>query len=157
MSDYRKLIDNIQILSRTVNLTTDLIVGFPMETQTDEQATLALINENLFLDIHTFSYSLRKGTIAAQMDQIPTAIVGERMNKVLSAIVLAKKSILASFHGQAARVLVESTHNERTAGYTDGYVKVELSAQNLQPNQFIDVILDKPILIGKEWGMSRLR
>lgn len=154
--DYRKLIDNIRAMSRLVSITTDLIVGFPTETEEDMQVALALIRKNLFLDVHAFTYSARIGTDAAKMEQVPASIVRERMSRVLSTIEAAKKVKLASLQGKTARVLAEATQKAQVTGHTESYVKVILPVGNFPPNQFVDIVLNKPILIGKEWGMSCL-
>ncbi len=66
-------------------ITTDIIVGFPGETEDDFEATLAFVRENVFANAYTFMYSIRRGTPAARWEQVPEATVRARFGRLVDA------------------------------------------------------------------------
>lgn len=91
-----------------MSLTTDLIVGFPTETEEDFRATLAVMQEVRFDQIFSFIYSKRSGTRAAQMDgQVPPEVKKERMGRLLALQQTIAGQINASLNRTVQRVLIE--------------------------------------------------
>jgi tRNA-2-methylthio-N6-dimethylallyladenosine synthase len=89
-------------------LTTDLIVGFPGETDADFAATLALVEEVGFDDAFTFRYSVRDGTPAARLpDAVPDAVAAERLDVLIQAVRRLARARNAALVGTTAEVLVE--------------------------------------------------
>lgn len=105
---YMSLVDKLRSLMPDITITTDIIVGFPGETEQDFEDTLDIIRRARFDMIYSFIYSPRKGTPAAQMDgQIPRAVANARFDKLLALqnqIALEKNEELV---GQTLRVLSE--------------------------------------------------
>lgn len=92
-----------------IGLTTDIIVGFPGETEEQFQETLSLVDEVGFDSAFTFIYSPRVGTTAAQMpDQIPEAVASERIRRLIDLQERKQKEMMARFVGKTEEVLVES-------------------------------------------------
>ncbi len=77
--DYMRCVAMIKAAARRIELSTDIIVGFPGETESDFQQTLGLLDEVEYASVFSFKYSARKGTVAAGMPQIPEAVKGRRL------------------------------------------------------------------------------
>ena len=108
-----------------VGLTTDIMVGFPGETEEDFQQTLDLMQEVGFSKIHVFKYSKREGTRAAKFTQQVPGNIKEIRSKRL----IEKGNALAlvfhqSFIGNEVEVLVEQVNNGQAMGHTDNYMRV---------------------------------
>lgn len=100
----KKIRDNIE----DVGITTDIIVGFPGETEKDFEDTLSLINEVSYDSVFTFEYSKRTGTKAAEMDnQVPESVVKERFSRLLKTVELNSGKNTDKYVGRVMDVLVE--------------------------------------------------
>ncbi len=138
------------------NLTTDVIVGFPGETEEQFEETLQTIREIGFGHIHTFKYSVRKGTRAERMpDQINGAIKTARSEKVRLLAEEMKLNYRETFVGKSQRVLVEKILPDGTAsGFGEHYIPVIIQHQQLKTNTYYDVnihsllSLEEPTLAG---------
>ena len=106
---YLNLVDKIREKLPDVSLTTDIIVGFPGETEEDFEDTLDVVRKAQFDSAYTFIYSKRTGTPAASMEnQIPEDVVKERFNRLLETVGEVSHSISARYENTDAQVLVES-------------------------------------------------
>ena len=114
-----------------VQLTTDIIVGFPGETEEDFEATMDLARKVRFLMIHVFPYSKRAGTPAAIMpDQIPGAVKKQRV-ATLSALAADIRAELLNeliAKGEAVSVLFETFENGIAVGHTPDFIEVRVSS-----------------------------
>ena len=91
-----------------IGLTTDIIVGFPGETEEQFQDTLSIVREVSYDSAFTFIYSPRKGTVAADMpDQIPEDVATDRIKRLIAAQEESQRKALARFIGMEEEVLVE--------------------------------------------------
>ena len=133
------------------NLTTDIIVGFPGETEEDFQKTLEVARRIGFGHIHTFKYSVREGTRAARMpDQIPEKIKTARSDTVRKLAGEMKLEYRKSFIGKKQTVLVETFDRKGFAkGYGEHYVPVIIEQKGLEKNKFYGVSIIG-IIPGKE-------
>lgn len=105
---YLKVIDKIRNNIDDVGITTDIIVGFPGETESDFEDTLSLINKVSYDAVFTFEYSKRTGTKAAEMDnQVPEAVVKERFKKLLKTVEDNSGKNVDKYVGRTMDVLVE--------------------------------------------------
>ena len=127
---FRALVAAARAEIPDLSLSTDLIAGFPGETEADFQETVALVEEIAFSRLHAFTYSARPGTAAAQMSgQLPKAV---RKARTQQLIALGERLSLAfhhSYEGRATNVLWEMAtgangHGLRWQGYTDNYIRV---------------------------------
>ncbi len=139
------------------NLTTDIIVGFPGETEDDFKKTLDLTNRIGFGHVHTFKYSVRKGTRAERMpDHIPEKEKTRRSQILRKVTEEAKLNYRKSLIGKSQTVLVETIDKQGFAkGYGEHYVPVLIKEKNLERNKFYTVnisgieISEEPLLIGE--------
>jgi len=91
-----------------ISISTDIIVGFPGETDQDFEDTLSLVNEVGYDSAFTFLYSVRKGTPAAEYeDQIPEEIKHRRFNRLVDAVNTHSAEKNAAMKGRTERILVE--------------------------------------------------
>ncbi len=108
-----------------VQITTDMITGFPGETDAEFEETLAFVERAAFLSIHVFPYSRRVGTVADAMpDQIPEPIKAERAAALTSLQQGIRKKILDRQLGREADVLFETYKNGIAFGHTADFIEV---------------------------------
>ncbi len=103
----------------TAAITTDLIVGFPTETEEDFQDTLSAVDEAGFSHVHAFPFSPREGTVAAKMKDLPSAVKKERMARLTAIATAQEEKYLSAQVGRQAIALFEEE-----GGYTENYVRV---------------------------------
>lgn len=109
--DYLKLADKIRTCIPDIAITTDIIVGFPGETEEDFEETLDVVRKVHFDSAFTFIYSKRTGTPAAKMpDQIPKEVSNDRLNRLLAECALQSKMQTQKHVGKVMDVLVEEVN-----------------------------------------------
>ncbi|MDO5713576.1 MAG: tRNA (N(6)-L-threonylcarbamoyladenosine(37)-C(2))-methylthiotransferase MtaB [Tissierellia bacterium] len=118
-------------------LTTDIIVGFPSETEEDFQETKKFVKEVGFSRIHVFKYSPRQGTKAAKMkDQIPGNIKKERSKELMELGENIAHSFIDSQKGKSLAVLFEKQEDDGSfQGYTTNYIRVKTFSEKDLKNQ----------------------
>lgn len=125
---YRDKIIEIRAIRPDISITTDLIVGFPYETEEEFDKTYDFIKEIGFTKIHTFPFSLRSGTKAEEMmnasvnDKDKTT----RVHKILELSLELESAYYNKFVGCETEVLVETTKDGKSCGHTDNYISVNL-------------------------------
>lgn len=111
--DYLLLVDKIKAACPDISLTTDIIVGFPGETEEDFLETMDVVRRVRYDSAYTFIYSKRTGTPAASMeDQIPEAVVKDRFDRLLREVQDISASVCARHTGQVMDVLVEQVNHQ---------------------------------------------
>ena len=114
--DRAKYLDTVRKLREAIpdiSFTTDIIVGFPGETEEDFEDTLSLVREVGFDSAFTFIYSKRQGTPAARMEnQIPSDVVKARFQRLLNEVKITAEEKCARFTGKTMDVLVEEENRE---------------------------------------------
>jgi threonylcarbamoyladenosine tRNA methylthiotransferase MtaB len=137
INDFRKLYPHF-------NFTSDVIVGFPGETEEDFGQTLKIAKEAAFSHIHTFRYSVRKGTRAERMEnQVPEKVKVSRSAQVRAVSEDNKHSYYSSMIGQEQTVLVERILQRGVVkGYGEHYLPISFRAPNVQPNSFVKVKIE---------------
>ncbi|MBE7007654.1 MAG: tRNA (N(6)-L-threonylcarbamoyladenosine(37)-C(2))-methylthiotransferase MtaB [Ruminococcaceae bacterium] len=113
-------------------ITTDLITGFPEETEEEFAQTLAFIRGCAFADMHIFPYSIRPGTKAAAMAQVEKHVKEERAARAAEAAAAMKAEYLARCVGRTFPVLFEGTETEGSAGHAPNYTEVYIEEKGLQ-------------------------
>jgi threonylcarbamoyladenosine tRNA methylthiotransferase MtaB len=122
-------------------ITTDIIVGFPGETDADFDQTLALAKEVAFAKMHVFVFSSRQGTPAARMQpKLPTEVKKQRSHVLRDLDQTLQIQFRAQFIGETAQVLIETT-NPRPAGRAERYFMVEVVDGSYSPNDLVTVRL----------------
>ena len=140
---YLELVRKLRAVCPDITLSTDIIVGFPGETEEDFEETLSLVKEVRYDSAFTFLYSIRKGTPAEKFeDQIPEEVKHERFERLVEVIneISAEKNVL--YNGRREKVLVEgpSKKNSRTyTGRTDGFKLVNFEGTPDMINQIVEV------------------
>lgn len=130
-TEFKALVDKARTYNPLFNITTDIIVGFPGETESEWQETLAFVQGIDFGHIHIFSYSAREGTKAARLPEpVPEAIKKQR-SQVLHKIAEQQKiAWLQQQHNHVVEVLWEQPQARDGkliyTGYTPNYCRVEL-------------------------------
>ena len=123
-------------------LTTDVIVGFPTETQVDFEETVDTIKKANFSDIHAFAYSSRKGTAITKIAKpLPSQVVNQRQQQLLELKHTLHNNFLSRHIGADAEMLTENIKGEFITGYTKEYIKVLLPKSQAQPSEIIKVQL----------------
>ena len=143
---YLELVEKIRAAVPDISLTTDIIVGFPGETEEDFQETLDVVEKACFDTAFTFIYSKRTGTPAASMDnQVPQDVVKDRFDRLL-ALVQQKGRIASSrFEGTIQEVLVEEESKEKGifTGRTQYNLLVHFPGTEDLLGKYVNVSLDQ--------------
>ena len=114
-------------------ITTDLICGFPGETEAEFAATVSLIREADFAAMHIFPYSRRPGTVADRLpDQLPNAVKEARCRAAAEAARAMEEGYLAQFVGETLPVLFEERAGDRWRGHAPNYSEVFLSPEEAE-------------------------
>jgi len=157
MEAFMSMVEKIKGRYPDFNLTTDIIVGFPGETEEDFGRTCEVTCEVGFSHIHTFKYSMRSGTRAERMtDQVPEKIKQERSKIIHQISEGNKRKYRQSMLGKSQIVLVEkyNLHTAIAKGYGQHYIPVEFKSGQDTSNQLINVKLEslgpggEPVLKG---------
>ncbi|MBK7450067.1 MAG: tRNA (N(6)-L-threonylcarbamoyladenosine(37)-C(2))-methylthiotransferase MtaB [Anaerolineales bacterium] len=144
---FRGLVQAARSIMPDVAITTDLIAGFPGETDEEFSETLNFVREMNFSGGHVFTYSPRPGTGAARMKGQIKLEVGKRRNRILqAAIEESTTSYREKFIGQTMSVLWESTteygeYGWRMEGWTGNYLRISAIAASPRWNEVDDVML----------------
>ena len=152
--DYLELIRKLRAAVPEITISTDIIVGFPGETEEEFQETLSLVAEVEYDSAFTFLYSIRKGTPAEKYpDQIPEEVKHERFNRLVDLVneISAKKN--AAYVGRVERVLVEGySKNTATAysGRTDGFKLINFEGSE----DLVGKIVDVKVTAGKTFSLE---
>ena len=144
---YLDLADRIRKAVPDIALTTDIIVGFPGETEEDFRETLDVVRRVRYDSAFTFIYSKRTGTPAAVMeDQIPEDVVKDRFDRLLKEVQTISKEMAERFNGSCQKVLVEEK-NSQMEGYVTGRLSnnhvVHFRGPESLIGQIVEVRLDE--------------
>ena len=142
---YLELVQKIRGAVPDISLTTDIIVGFPGETEEDFLETLDVIDKSDFDTAFTFIYSKRSGTPAAKMeDQVPEDVVKGRFDRLLSLVQEKGRMVSSRFQGTVQEVLVETESKEKGifTGRTQYNLLVHFPGTSDMLGKYIQVRLD---------------
>lgn len=125
-ADYAAFVAELRRQFDNVAITTDIIVGFPGETETDFLQTVRFAEQIGFARMHIFPYSRREGTKAAAMDgQLAAAVKQERCRRLAQTAAAVENAFLQTQEGKTARVLFETCKDGFYEGYTENYTRVK--------------------------------
>jgi threonylcarbamoyladenosine tRNA methylthiotransferase MtaB len=122
----------------TAGITTDIICGFPGESEQNHAETLAFVREAGFSDIHIFPYSPRPGTEAAKRAQIPVSVRKRRAAELETVRGRLSEDFRKAVLGTTCETLTEQAANGCVTGYSGNYLKVYLSADK-KPDMLYNV------------------
>ena len=129
-----------------VALTTDIIVGFPNETDADFEKTYEFLKKIKFYKMHIFKYSPKKGTVAIKMkNQVDGKIKEERSKKLIELSNKNQNEYNESYIGKTVKVLFEEYKNGYFKGHTANYIMVNVKANLEDESKFVNKILDVKI------------
>lgn len=131
---FRHVVELLRNAYPEVHLTTDVIVGFPGETEEEFNKTYEFLKEIKFYKMHVFKYSPRSGTVAAKMpNQIDGNIKEERSNKLIELSDENEKEYNQKYIGKEVEVLLEEREGEYLKGHTTNYMVVKMKTnENLE-------------------------
>ncbi|MDR3541708.1 MAG: tRNA (N(6)-L-threonylcarbamoyladenosine(37)-C(2))-methylthiotransferase MtaB [Desulfosporosinus sp.] len=131
LAEYQSLLEKLRQRIPDLAVTTDIIVGFPGETEVDHAATLDFVRSCKFSGINIFPYSKRKGTPAADYpDQVLKKVKEERVKDLLAVARNSQEAFVRHFIGKPVEVLIEWIDSKGCAlGHTPHYIQVQLPAR----------------------------
>ncbi|MDD4187538.1 MAG: tRNA (N(6)-L-threonylcarbamoyladenosine(37)-C(2))-methylthiotransferase MtaB [Bacilli bacterium] len=151
LEEYLKIINDIRNIRPDINITTDLIVGFPTETEKDFQDSLKTVLKLEFGKIHVFPYSKRDNTVAAKMKNIVSdsdkKIRSKEMHQVSRML---EERYYQKLLNQKLKVLIEEVKDNISIGHTSNYLKVKIN-KKLTPNTYYEakiIKIDKEDVLG---------
>lgn len=128
--DYAKAVERLRKLYEAPSITTDVIVGFPGETDADFEETVAFVSSVAFSEMHIFPYSKREGTPAATMpDQIDATVKKQRSERLIQLAEENKEAYMRHFIGNTVSVLAEEQKDGYMIGHTTNYLKVHFTGE----------------------------
>lgn len=149
---FKEKIKKIREIRPNISITTDLIVGFPNETEENFNETLKNIMEINFSKIHVFPYSRRKGTEADLMEnQVPETIKKERVKKVMEISKQLEINYMKNFIGKELEFIPETKKDNYLIGHTGNYILVKLQSDLELKHESINVKISQieyPYAIG---------
>lgn len=152
-AEYLEKINKLKKARPEINLTTDVIVGFPTETEEEFQECIEYCKIVGFSKIHVFPYSKREGTKAASMDgHLPNVIKKERARRLIEIDNDLQLEYNKKFIGKVVSVLIEEIIDGKSIGHTQNFLKVEINKE-LENNTIVDVIIKEAYVdkvVGKE-------
>ena len=123
--EYMESLERLRNAFPGCAITTDMIVGFPGETEEEFEKSLSFIRQCRFADMHIFPYSRRPGTPAAEMPgQLPNAVKEERSRRAIAMAQEMSETYRRSLTGTVQAVLVEGMEGEHSVGHAMNYVKI---------------------------------
>jgi threonylcarbamoyladenosine tRNA methylthiotransferase MtaB len=141
---YLDAVDSIRRAIPDVSITTDVIVGFPGETDDDFENTVSLCEQVGFASMHVFPYSSRPGTSAAHFgDDVPPQVKSERVQRLIALSKVQETKHRDQFLGTIRPVLWESRKIDKWVGLTDNYLRVSTNSDRDLANEITQARLDR--------------
>ena len=165
---YLGILDRVRTALPHAMITTDIIVGFPGESEEDFQATMDLATKAKFAAAYTYKYSIRPGTPAGIMpNQVDEAIVGERYTRLHEHLQKISLEVNQSAVGSTHTVMVNEVEGRRDSdrgritGRTEDFRLVHFDApDDVRPGDFVEVLIEEAsahYLLGKSLSVTRTR
>jgi len=153
-AQYANKIDTLRKINPNIALTTDIIVGFPGETDEEFNESLEFVQKIGFSRIHVFEYSMRVGTVAATLpNQVPDKVKSERGLAMRTVAAKLQEDFYMSQIGKIVPVLFETEKNPgQWIGYTSNYCPVEIIEPNNKQN-LANTIIEVEIIASTQDGL----
>ncbi|MCM3413019.1 tRNA (N(6)-L-threonylcarbamoyladenosine(37)-C(2))-methylthiotransferase MtaB [Metabacillus litoralis] len=149
MEFFAERIERLKEALPGLAITSDVIVGFPGETEEEFMETYNFIKKHKFSELHVFPYSKRTGTPAARMeDQVDEDIKNERVHRLIELSDQLAKEYASQFENEVLEIIPEERYKEETnenlyVGYTDNYLKVVFPANEEMVGKIVKVKITK--------------
>lgn len=155
--NYIELINKIKRQIPLIAITTDIIIGFPSETESDFKDTASLIKQIIPLKVHIFPYSAREGTIAAKKfkNRLDPVIMKERMDYLAKIADVCSLNYRKQFLNKQMEVLIEDRAYKQTGywqGYTVNYMKILVKSICIAKNMLLPVQINKVL---KDYSLAQ--
>lgn len=151
LSDMRRRYDSEMFLNAVnmlrnnipdLEFTTDIIVGYPTETEEDFNKSLEMVEKARFIKVHVFKYSKRPGTTAAKLKTVDGKILNGRSEKLINYASEISKSRLSGYLGRTLRMLIEEGEDGFITGHTANYIKVQAPSDDNTADDCINTFCD---------------
>ncbi len=130
-AEYKELCEKLRSAFKDTTITTDIMVGFPTESEEDFADNVNFAKEIGFEKVHVFPYSPREGTRAAKMEQIEKSIKEKRSRIMIEETEKIRQEFLNAQIGKTVEVLLETRHDDNfTEGYTKNYTPVKVKGSH---------------------------
>ncbi len=153
LEQFKQLIKKIRKEVKNISISTDCIVGFPMESEEEYKQTKDFIQEIEFSFIHVFPFSSKDNTVAASLKgHVSNDVKKKRVNDLLALSKLSLKRFSEKFINEPMQILVEKCENNQSMGYNSEYIFVNTNIQ-AQVGQIINVVgyeIQDDSLVAKE-------
>ncbi len=146
IKDYLSLVKKIKKQFPLMGFTTDIIVGFPKETEKDFRNTCNLVKKVGFLKTHIFPYSPRPGTPAAAMPQINKKIKKARLQRLQKIAEMTREKFIKKMIGQTVPVLFEEKNKNEWIGYTPNYLRIKFKSEKNLKNKIKVITINQSSL-----------
>ena len=149
MEFFAERLERLKEVLPGLAVTSDVIVGFPGETEEEFMETYNFIKDHKFSELHVFPYSKRTGTPAARMeDQVDEEVKNERVHRLISLSDQLAKEYASLFEGDVLEVIPEEEYKEESntglyVGYSDNYLKVVFPATEAMIGKIVKVKITK--------------
>ncbi|WP_404276103.1 tRNA (N(6)-L-threonylcarbamoyladenosine(37)-C(2))-methylthiotransferase MtaB [Exiguobacterium undae] len=147
MAEFGERITRLKEVLPDCAITSDVIVGFPGETEEEFMETFNFINDHKFSELHVFPYSKRTGTPAAMMDdQVDENIKEQRVARLIALSNQLAKEYASKYEGELLEIIPEEFSEEaggRLVGYTDNYLRVAIEGDESLIGQLVRVKITK--------------
>lgn len=137
--EYEHLANKLRETFHNATITTDVLVGFPTETEDDFNTTVEFVKKIGFEKVHVFPYSVREGTRAAKMEQLTKATKEKRAAQLSAITDEIRKEFLKEQIGKTVEVLFETEKNGYCEGYTKNYTPVRVLSDKKCKGKFLEV------------------
>lgn len=138
---FKNIITNIRSIRSDISITTDVIVGFPSETEEDFEECVEFCKEIKFSKIHVFPYSRREGTKACEISgHLDNETKKRRARELIKVSNELEKMYYEKFIGKIVKVLIEENINGEAIGHTSNYLKVYINKE-LKCNENYDIMI----------------
>ncbi|MCK0471600.1 tRNA (N(6)-L-threonylcarbamoyladenosine(37)-C(2))-methylthiotransferase MtaB [Halalkalibacter sp. APA_J-10(15)] len=150
MAFFAERLKRLKEIMPGVAITSDVIVGFPGETEEEFEETYQFIAKHKFSELHVFPYSKRTGTPAARMDdQVNEEIKNKRVHRLIELSNQLAKEYATQFDGEVLEMIPEERDKENEGsglyiGYTDNYLKVKVPASDALIGKLVKIKVTKP-------------
>ncbi|AFS69903.1 tRNA (N(6)-L-threonylcarbamoyladenosine(37)-C(2))-methylthiotransferase MtaB [Exiguobacterium antarcticum] len=147
MAEFGERITRLKEVLPDCAITSDVIVGFPGETEEEFMETFNFINDHKFSELHVFPYSKRTGTPAAMMeDQVDEHVKEQRVARLIALSDQLAKEYASKYEGELLEIIPEEFSEEaggRLVGYTDNYLRVAIEGDESLIGQLVRVKITK--------------
>lgn len=145
--EYLEKVNLIREYFADAGITTDIIVGFPTESEENFLETIELVKKVNFSDIHPFPFSPRSGTVASKMKDLPSEVKKQRLDVLIKLKKECKENFANSLKGKNLNVLSEEEKDGYYQGYTENYLRVYLK-EKVEVGKITKVTIEEPFLDG---------